>query len=457
MESKQMAHSTRVPLLESSKKYGKNESPWTSVLNMCNVAIGAGVLSFPYGFRQTGLLGGFLLTGCVWVVQIITLCVLIRVTEKYNSQSYQELVHTVLGPQMAVVSSLVMFSFLFGANVSYHIITGDVFEPIFIDIFGENSIFANRNFVLILFGLVVILPLSLQRTLKALRYSSVLSVTMLSYLAIALISIGVAQLVTDGFPKGVLIFKAGIGAFITLDIVVFAFETQIQVVSIFAELTEHPHPFFKAFNKDQLQDEETPGSEIPVGAYRSERVKRMDGVIFLSMTICFTLFTSVGIFGYLLFQDVESDVLKSFGNSNIFMNFARVGMAVVAMVCYPVQLHPARSFVADAIKNLSKLQGSDSSLVRHVLITVGYFSATLGIALSVTDLGKVFSIVGSTGGVMAMFIIPGTLLFMGSHNISPRGSGGQACTEVFGGTCIVVVGVIMFIATVYVTITGMPQ
>lgn len=452
-----MAHSDNVPLLVSTSKFGKNESPWISVFNMCNVAIGAGVLSFPYGFRQTGLLGGFLLTTFVWIVELVTLCLLIRVAEKHNSQSYQQLVHTLLGPQMAVVSCVVMFSFLFGASISYHIITGDVFAPIFAGIFGQNSIFGHRTFVVIFFGLLVILPLSLQRTLKALRYSSMLSIIMLTYLATALISIGVAQVMKDGFPKGLVIFECGIRAFVTLDIVVFAFQTHIQVVSIFAELAEHPHPFLKSHKdslKEQVRDEETL-PEIPVERCRSERVKRMDGIIVLSMTICFILYSLVGIFGYLLFQDVESDVLKSFGNSNLFMNLARVGMAVVAMVCYPVQHHPARSIVDDAIKHLSKLPASNFSWARHVLITVGYFSATLGIALSVTDLGKVFAVVGSTGGVMAMFIIPGTLLFLGSHNISVTRSESRACTEVFVGTFIVLVGLIMFIATVYVTITGM--
>lgn len=72
---------------------------------------------------------------------------------------------------------------------------------------------------------------------------------------------------------------------------------------------------------------------------------------------------------------------------------------------------------------------------------------------------------------MVVFIIPGTLLFLGSHNASvaiplppileveeveaPRTTGrGRACTQVFGGTCVFVVGVMIFTATIYVTVTG---
>lgn len=30
---------------------GQNYSPWVTVFNMCNAAIGSGVLSFPFAFR----------------------------------------------------------------------------------------------------------------------------------------------------------------------------------------------------------------------------------------------------------------------------------------------------------------------------------------------------------------------------------------------------------------------
>ena len=43
----------------------------------------------------------------------------------------------------------------------------------------------------------------------------------------------------------------------------------------------------------------------------------------------------MGEFGYILFPDVESDVLKSFGSDNSFMNFARLGMSLVSSSTLP--------------------------------------------------------------------------------------------------------------------------
>lgn len=63
--------------------------------------------------------------------------------------------------------------------------------------------------------------------------------------------------------------------------------------------------------------------------------------------------------------------------------------AQVGMVCYPVQHHPARSIVDDAVKYLAKAPASNFSWTRHILITIGFFSFNLAIALFITDLGKV--------------------------------------------------------------------
>ncbi|BBN02053.1 hypothetical protein Mp_2g12390 [Marchantia polymorpha subsp. ruderalis] len=375
---------------------------------------------------------------------------------------------------MAIITSVTMITFLIGSMISYLIITGDVFEPVFADLFGESSYLANRRVVILFFAFVVILPLAMKTTLKALKYSSVISIVMLTYLTIALVIIGISSLISKGFPSDILVWRAGQHAFIIIDIVVFAFQCHIQVVPIFAELAEMPKPFFgngKGPLEERLLDDEVL-SQV-TSRQRSERVKRMDAVIFVSMSICLIGYCMVGEFGYLIFPDVDSDVLKNFGNANVFMNFARIGMAVVAMVCYPLQSHPARSIVDDAYKAISKAPVHAFSWTRHIVITLIFFVSTLAVALIISDLGTVFSIVGSTGGVMVVFIIPGVLLIRGIYS-PPVGyvqqtideeeavklststrTGSQKCVQIVGGTLIIAFGLLIFSATSYVTATGM--
>ncbi|KAL3697453.1 hypothetical protein R1sor_011529 [Riccia sorocarpa] len=458
-------------VMETDQRVGRNESPWVSVFNLCNTAIGAGVLSFPYGFRQTGVVGGLFFTFIVWVIEVFALCLLVRVADKHNSESYQQLVHTVLGSKMAIITSVTMTIFLSGSMISYLIITGDVFQPAFADLFGGNSILADRRLVITLFAVVVILPLALKTTLEALKKTSLICVMMLTYLTIALIIIGTKKLISSGIPSDILVWETGKHVFILMDIVVFAFHCHIQVVPVFAELAPNPRPFFgggRGELKDPLLEAEAVTRSQP--GRRSERVKRMDAVILVSMTICFVGYCLVGEFGYLIFPEVESDVLKSFGNSNPFMVFARYGMAVVAMVCYPPHSHPARSILDDAWKAVVNAPADVFSWTRHIVITMFFFLATLGVALAVTDLGTVFSLVGSTGGVLVVFIIPGVLLIRGIYS-PPSGDtaqsdeeeGGllrrrtttQKSVEIVGGTLIIMTGLSLFLATAYVTTTGM--
>lgn len=70
-----------------------------------------------------------------------------------------------------------------------------------------------------------------------------------------------------------------------------------------------------------------------------------DGI--LSLLAC-----QVGEFGYLIFPDVESDLLKSFGNKNFFMNVARIGMAVVRVLL--LHTRPLTRFIFEKRKLSSR-------------------------------------------------------------------------------------------------------
>lgn len=49
-------------------------------------------------------------------------------------------------------------------------------------------------------------------------------------------------------------------------------------------------------------------------------------------------------------------------------------------------------------------------MLRFNILTVAYVAVTLGVAIAVHDLGQVYMVIGSTGGVLVIFIMPGILL-----------------------------------------------
>lgn len=78
------------------------------------------------------------------------------------------------------------------------------------------------------------------------------------------------------------------------------------------------------------------------------------------------------------------------------------------VVSYPINHHPARSCTQDVLRVLTgrPLNGT----LFHVGHAVVFFLATLSVALSVTDLGSVFKVVGGTNGAVLIFGLPGAML-----------------------------------------------
>lgn len=188
----------------------------------------------------------------------------------------------------------------------------------------------------------------------------------------------------------------------------------------------------------------------------------------------------------------------------------------VAMVCYPVQSHPARSILDDFVKAFMKAPVAAFSVVRQTLLTLLLAGCTLTVALLTNDVGtvwictphtsnlersftffyilleywslglplrilifyfcdqtriQVFSVLASSGGVMVVFIIPGLLLVRGIHS-APVGytdhtlvavegytrrtrTTTQKFVQIVGGTLMLALGSLTYIATCYVAATGM--
>eukprot|EP00850_Spirogloea_muscicola_P003388 SM000013S26557 [mRNA] locus=s13:1027816:1030640:- [translate_table: standard] len=413
---------------------GHNSSPWVAAFNLCNAAVGAGVLAFPFAFRQSGLLGGLLVAATIWLVEVAALAVLVRAAERTRCQSYQDLVNAELGRSASVATSLMMLVYLVGSMIAYLIIVGDVFQPMASSVFGSASLLANRRIVISALAAGLVLPMALQQTLRALKWTSMLAVVMLLYLTTALVCIGINKILT--------FFRGGSHIFMTADIVVFAFQCHIQVVPIFVELASRPKQWLNSAEDVAVEDLTVPLNST--ASCHSRRLKTMDGVIGFSMLLCFVAYSLVGAFGYIIYPEVKSDVLQSFGTSSIFMNVARAGMAVVAMVCYPVNSLPARSILTD-FSEYTRLVGPVDPVLLQQVLTLVLFASTLATALLVRDLGQVYAIVGSSGGVMVIFIIPGLLLLKGAHSTSGRAS----FTDRVAGVIVVFFGTLIFLATIH--------
>jgi hypothetical protein len=90
-----------------------------------------------------------------------------------------------------------------------------------------------------------------------------------------------------------------------------------------------------------------------------------------------------------------------------------LSLSQVAIVSYPINHFPARLIELSVLNHFRPLPpepGSTSFMLRYNVLTVAYVAVTLVVAIAVRDLGRVYMIIGSTGGVLVIFVVPGLLL-----------------------------------------------
>lgn len=92
---------------------------------------------------------------------------------------------------------------------------------------------------------------------------------------------------------------------------------------------------------------------------------------------------------------------------------ACLSLSQVAIVSYPINHFPARLIELSVLNHFRPIPpepGSTSFMLRYNVLTVAYVAVTLAVAITVRDLGRVYMIIGSTGGVLVIFVVPGLLL-----------------------------------------------
>lgn len=83
----------------------------------------------------------------------------------------------------------------------------------------------------------------------------------------------------------------------------------------------------------------------------------------------------------------------------------------VSMANFPISHYPCRTILDDAVRHVLRGRIPEGfSATLHISITLFICTCALATALVTSDLGTVFSFIGSTGGVLVIFIIPGFIL-----------------------------------------------
>jgi hypothetical protein len=145
---------------------------------------------------------------------------------------------------------------------------------------------------------------------------------------------------------------------------------------------------------------------------KSNRRAAFERAVAISTVIALVGYVAVGEFAYYAHPDVESNMLESYDEKNTWIITCKLFMGVNAIGSYAMNHFSHRAALDDtlcAMFGWTKRAAGMAPLGRHVSQTIAFVFATGVVASLVSDLGAVFTVVGSTAAVLVIFVVPGLL------------------------------------------------
>ncbi|OQE17023.1 hypothetical protein PENSTE_c022G09814 [Penicillium steckii] len=394
------------------------DASWSSsVINLVNTIIGAGVLAMPLAISHMGiLLGTFVIlwSGCTagFGLYLQSRCAQYLDRGSASFFALSQLTY----PNAAVIFDAAIAIKCFGVGVSYLIIIGDLMPGVVNGVVGGEPAFdflADRHFWVTAFMLIVI-PLSYLRRLDSLKYTSIAALVSMAYLVVLVVYHFIkGDTMADRGPIRVIHWAGPVPTLSSFPVIVFAFTCHQNMFSILNEIKNNSH-------------------------YRTT------SVVFASIGGAAATYILVAITGYLSFGNNVAGNIVGMYPPGIAATIARAAIVMLVVFSYPLQCHPCRASVDAVLKwrPQSKPRSTESSPHRHPLlgprgartvepmsdlrfsiITTTILILSYLVAMTVSSLEAVLAYVGSTGSTSISFILPGLFYYKISAPDSPAHRG----------------------------------
>ncbi|KAJ5165446.1 Amino acid transporter transmembrane [Penicillium coprophilum] len=388
------------------------EASWaSSVINLVNTIIGAGVLAMPLAISRMGIvLGvGVVLWSAVTAgfgLYLQSLCAQYLDRGSASFFALSQLTY----PNAAVVFDAAIAIKCFGVGVSYLIIIGDLMPGVVQGFVGSEPAYdflVDRHFWVTAFMLIVI-PISYLRRLDSLKYTSIAALMSMGYLVVLVVYKYVqGDTKEDRGPIRVGHWAGAVPTLSSLPVIVFAFTCHQNMFSILNEIGNNSH-------------------------------FRTTAVVFASAGSAAATYILVAITGYLSFGNSVGGNIIGMYPPGVYATIGRAAIVMLVVFSYPLQCHPCRASVDAVLKWRPRQHATESSPNRHPLlgprgnrtpeamsdlrfsiITTTILILSYLVAMTVSSLESVLAYVGSTGSTSISFILPGLFYYKISSPDSP--------------------------------------
>ena len=290
-----------------------------TTVNLANTIIGAGLLTLPFAiYVSGGLLNALALFVLVAAGSACGFLYLIECCEHHGKFTYKEIGERALGVGWPV--ELVKMLYTFGTCTAYMVLIGDFVTSLSAEIAPGDSrllrrlhdVFSSRTSSTILVAATLCFPLSLLRSLNALRFTSLLAIGCIAYTVLAV--------------AGTFAVEHHFRVADSVRLTSFSPTILGCLPLMGVSLTGH-------YNAPRLYYEMRDRSE-----------SKFRAVVAGAIATCVVCYSVMALSGYLMFGDrVDGDILNNLSTTGSVAVLARLALLVTIVFSYPLVFNAVRS------------------------------------------------------------------------------------------------------------------
>jgi len=407
---------------------GGKASAASVIFNLSNTILGAGMLGLPAAFASWGVIMGTVgLVGAA-MASAFGLQLLSECADAVGRPSGFYDVAEAAQPNLGIVIDFAVAIKCFGVACSYLTVVANSM----VDVVGPSQGFVSTREFWVLMAAIAAVPPTFLRKMDKLRFTSIAALVCIAFIILLIVIFTTGALNPCSKPLAVsgastcgseidVLPSHGAAPFLNkISTFVFAYTCHQNIFSLTNEMYD-PRP------------------------------ARINGSIAVSCASAMLVYILVSYCGYLTFgNDVKSDILQSYPVTPI-VTVARIAISIVVIFSYPLQAHPSRLSIMSIVnfcgerccpsccggstddeERSAKLSTGTPALEEntahaavtckfgptfggsvspdtsmHYLITTVYISLSFLVAITVTDLGLILSVVGALGSTTICYILPG--------------------------------------------------
>lgn len=348
---------------------------FTTVLNLLNSLLGAGILGVPYAMKYIGLIPSIILLAIIAGLSHIATVLTVKLQARTSAAGLDDLAYKTFGKIGSIILSILSMLFLYSAEISYLIIGSDSIMS-WLRLAGLDIRDGwKRAVTLLIFWICIPGALTIPKDIKFISYTSYANFVCIGWFILVMIIKACMVFPKKGIAK-LTYAQFGFGFFSAVAMYGLAFSLPVVVL-----------PIIGSYNKD---------------------LKKRSIVSGAASIACFVIVALPAIIGYLMFGDeIQTIILNSFEDKDVLITITRAAFLIVVCCSYPCVAQSIKGSWGQLIFNqndASKIEGW-----RRVVIFFVFNSIAVIIAIFLPNAGPVLAIGGALGGTLVDFVYPPTM------------------------------------------------